>query len=139
MSMVTCIILHHGGCEDWTEQEDGEDVFPIHTEINAYFEGREGLRYLAGSGPNCVTGGDKGFQADVLVGAFNYLGLNRFLAHLAALEWKEPSNVQVFYKEDEDEKFSLVEPCAPGVRELDEDEWDEWLERRSKEAREVVT
>jgi hypothetical protein len=82
-------------------------------EVNRYFEERDqrGLVSLSDPAlPRAWYGGTKYMEADVYVGAFDYLNLERFLGHVRGVAWREPERVQLIVKEQEDYKFRIVAP-----------------------------
>lgn len=99
MSVVTNIILSVGALDgDFPDRGACETL----EAVNQFFHPRPGLLPLR------VAGGWKAFEADVFTGAFNYLDLPAFMAHLRSVEWREPDLVQVFVMEQEDELFRLL-------------------------------
>lgn len=53
-----------------------------------------------------VFGGSKFLEADVWVGAFNYLDLPALIEFLRLLPWKNPKSVRLFVQEQDDMCFS---------------------------------
>ena len=51
--------------------------------------------------------GNKAMQANVWLGARNYLDVERFERRLAALPWREPENVTLLLQDEQDECFTL--------------------------------
>jgi len=107
MSVVTNIVL---SLSCW----DGEEPEGKLAEVNRYFEGR--CRGLVGvedpSLPDAWYGGDKYLEACLFIGAFNSRclhGLDSFLAHLRSIRWEYPESVQVFVKEQDDDRFRLID------------------------------
>lgn len=99
MSIVTNVILLSRAC-DWEDNE--ADMLPA---LNAHFNPWAGFKPLD---PQTV-GGTKGFEANALVGAFNYLILDDLITHLRTLPWREPEHVQLLVKEPHDERFRLID------------------------------
>lgn len=58
--------------------------------------------------PNYWYGGSKGFEASVLIGAYNYLNILDLINYMKNLEWEYIEDVQLLYKEEEDEIFKLI-------------------------------
>ena len=54
-------------------------------------------------------GGNKPFEAEVLVGAFNFLETESFIAHVQTISWKERASVQVFLQGQSDPKFRVYD------------------------------
>jgi hypothetical protein len=88
MSVVSNVILSF-------DAREGEEARL--NEVNAYLgEGHthfQGLEDYAGS---------KFLERPTFVGAFNYLGVERFIAHIREVKWQYPENVQLFICDQED-------------------------------------
>jgi hypothetical protein len=54
-------------------------------------------------------GGNKFFEGNLLIGAFNHFKTDDFIAHLKQINWESPELVQLIVKEDSDEKFRIIE------------------------------
>jgi hypothetical protein len=54
-------------------------------------------------------GGTKFLEAGIYIGAFNLFPLTEFVDHLKKINWEYPEAVQVIYKGQEDEKFSIID------------------------------
>lgn len=48
-------------------------------------------------------------EADLYLGAFNYLGVPQFLQKVFTQPWKCPGEVQVFLKEQHENKWRLID------------------------------
>ncbi len=103
MSVVTDLILVHGLMEsrnlDFTE---------FHKVINAFFDQPEHLANDLVRMDQQNIGGNKAFQSVVLMGAYNYLDMDAFLAYLRTLAWKQPEAAQLFVKGEWDECYKLI-------------------------------
>ncbi len=90
MSVVTDVLLT-GGLEL-------EDMVAM---VNLFFDPGPGLAMVDGR----QVGGSKCLQATVLIGAFNYLDLSGFVAHLRELPWPRWSTerIRLFVQEENDE------------------------------------
>jgi hypothetical protein len=55
------------------------------------------------------AGGPKYLEAEVWVGAFNYLPMPDFVAHLKSLAWDSPAEVQLLVRGQEAELWSFVD------------------------------
>ena len=53
-------------------------------------------------------GGNKPFEVEVLVGAFNFLEIDRFITYLQSLAWANRDSVQLFVQEQEEAKFRII-------------------------------
>ena len=104
MSLVTNLLLHIGLL-------DSNPVNGAIVRVNEYFsqQGKTGLVGLDDpSLPKAWYGGSKFLEAQLYVGAFNFLDLQGFLSHLRGLDWKEPGVVQVIVMEQEDDIFRII-------------------------------
>jgi hypothetical protein len=54
-------------------------------------------------------GGTKFLEAGIYIGAFNHFPLTEFVDHLKKINWEYPESVQVIYRGQDDEKFSIIE------------------------------
>jgi len=101
MSYVTNIILNLGTLEEHEERM---------REVNAFFE-KEGKRGLVlmdeGDAPRYWQGGSKAMECWIAMGGFNYLALNDFQEHLKSLKWSFPEDMQLIYKEQDDDTWSI--------------------------------
>ena len=103
MSYVTSIVLSLGS-HDCCGSVDKL------SKINEYFGETHGLIRLKSHSLewDSYFGGDKGFEAFLFIGAFNYLSIDAFLAHLRLIKWNNPEGVQLFVK-PQDELFQLID------------------------------
>jgi hypothetical protein len=77
--------------------------------VNAFFTDERPLVYVDDPAlPSHWYGGSKYLEADLLIGACNYLDLDAFMAHLRGIEWEEPERVQVIVKEQDDDGFRIL-------------------------------
>jgi hypothetical protein len=60
-----------------------------------------------------AAGGSKAVEADVWLGAFNYLNLKEFASAVERVKWESPGSVAIFIKEQEDERFELFVTSTP--------------------------
>ena len=54
-------------------------------------------------------GGTRFLEAEIYIGAFNYFPLKDFINHLKQIKWENPNSVQLIVKEENDEKFRIIE------------------------------
>lgn len=54
-------------------------------------------------------GGTKFMEANILLGAFNYFDIEDFRNYLRTIHWQSPELVQLIIKEQDDEKFKIIE------------------------------
>lgn len=106
MSRVTNVILAHGDLgnpEARTEQ------------INKFFANEDGspgggFVHVEDKGlPNGWYGGTKFLECELLLGAFNYLNLDKLIAHLRTIQWTFPDNVQLIVKGQDDDRFTTID------------------------------
>jgi hypothetical protein len=107
MSVVTNIVL---SISSWDGGEPGGKL----ADVNRYFEDRcRGLVSVDDpSLPERWYGGNKWLETSLFVGAFNApcLGcLEAFMAHLRSIAWEHPEAVQLFVKEQEDDRFRVID------------------------------
>ncbi len=105
MSLVTNIVFAFSIIE---ENDPGdEDKYLLVEKINQWLSERG---YGEFGDADQSNRGFKALEIPTYVGAFNFLMLDEFLEFIKALPWKEPENVQIFIKEQGDEKYRLLEP-----------------------------
>jgi hypothetical protein len=109
MSVVTNLVLSlsifdaHGA--DRYHEEGGPKI----AEINRFFEPVQGLTDIDTLKlPRGWYGGSKMLEAHLYVGAFNHIDLRSFITHLRSIKWERPECVQLFVKEEDDERFRLI-------------------------------
>jgi hypothetical protein len=99
MSNVTNLILHIGIAEDENQKI---------AEVNMFFDDQRPLVSIKDESlPDGWYGGTKHLECNLYVGAFNYLNLERFVAHLKTIRWGEPEALQLI-KEEGDDWFSIL-------------------------------
>lgn len=60
--------------------------------------------------PKGWYGGSKFIEANIFIGAYNYLEIEKlidFMKH--QVQWQDPYVVQIIFKQQEDEKFQIVD------------------------------
>lgn len=107
MSVVTNVILYIDPLEDG-DPDEGIMPKPIKA-INEWLEdhGKGSFGFIPPAA-HCV-GGHKALEVDLFLGAFNHLPLDKFLEAVFSQNWEYPANVQVFVKEQEDDKFTVYD------------------------------
>jgi hypothetical protein len=108
MSQVTNVILT---ALEYSEPEE------LQNKVNQYF-GEHGDEYGFVHSDNVKDfnnyntipwyGGSKSLEADVLIGAFNYLNLQDLIIFLRSIQWDNPPLVQLIVKEQEDDLFRII-------------------------------
>jgi hypothetical protein len=111
MSYVTNVLLSFSVMED-SYETDGEDIYSIMTLVNTWLMERGYGAF--GQHVDHVSGGHKHLETPLFAAGFNMFDLGDFLDMLRTLPWKEPSNVQVFVQEQDEDKFRIIEPCVMG-------------------------
>lgn len=109
MSYVTNVLLSFSITEDYDTDATGEDIYHVMMTINAWLTDHGYGAF--GQNADHVAGGHKHLEMPLYVAGFNYFVLSDFLTMLRALPWREPDAVQVFVKEQDESKFTMVEPC----------------------------
>ncbi len=102
MSWVTNLLLHI------SSRSTNEKI----AQVNDFFDrdNKLGLVSLDAPGlPKGWYGGDKMLEANLYVGAFNYLNLDEFLEHIRGLAWEEGDQVQAFVKKQEQDVFHVID------------------------------
>ena len=60
--------------------------------------------------PSAWYGGTKHFEANVFIGAYNYLDLPSLITFLKSeVKWEDPTYVQLLVQEQDDLKFKLID------------------------------
>lgn len=54
-------------------------------------------------------GGNKFLEVPLYIGALNHFNLQNFIAHLNDINWEEKEKVQLIVKQEDDEKFKIIE------------------------------
>ncbi|MEL6559483.1 MAG: hypothetical protein AAFQ94_14935 [Bacteroidota bacterium] len=53
-------------------------------------------------------GGTKYLETNILIGAYNHLNLKDLIQHMSTIDWEEPEDVQVIVKEQNDDRFRII-------------------------------
>lgn len=105
MSVVTNCIL----CLDIqnTSFAYGDEEDPGLAAVNRFFTDGRGFVCVDDKGlPRGWYGGTKMMEANIYLGAFNYLDLAGLIAHIKSLPWKVPTGNQLFVMEQDDAIFT---------------------------------
>ena len=54
-------------------------------------------------------GGSKCLETPLYIGAYNHLDLDGLVEHIKNIDWEEPENVQVMFKNQNSNKFKIIE------------------------------
>lgn len=103
MSQVTNIIILFSCSEDESK---------IVGRLNEFEYKKDSFFYIKSINdkelPKHWYGGSKGLEASVLIGAYNYLNILDLINYMKNIEWEYIEDVQLLYKEQEDEVFKLI-------------------------------
>lgn len=88
----------------------GQDRADCWSRVNTFFTENQGLTPFHGAG------GNKGFEATIAIGAFNYLKMEKFIAHLESLEWQHPTSFQIIYRTQDESNFLTINVLGKGPR-----------------------
>ena len=105
MSVVTTLLISFPHPLDRLESD-------FHAEFSDWFEPIGGIKPIADLGPPQdeawrIWGGNKYPECNLWGGAYNKLEHVAFWRHMNSLAWKEPHDVQVFMKDEEDMRFQV--------------------------------
>jgi hypothetical protein len=103
MSQVTNIIILFS-CS--------EDESTVVNELSQFEYKKDSFFYIKSISdktlPKHWYGGSKGFEASVLIGAYNYLNILDLINYMRNIEWEYIEDVQLLYKEQEDDIFKMI-------------------------------
>lgn len=103
MSKVTNLIFSFAGYEDEVKRME---------EVNRFPNNGRGLNLVSADAdtvPRGWYGGSKFLEVPLYIGAINHLALEEFVDYLRSIEWVSPEYVQVIVKEQDDDKFKIIE------------------------------
>ncbi|MCD6018560.1 MAG: hypothetical protein K0S53_1681 [Bacteroidetes bacterium] len=101
MSSVTNLIIH------FSCSENRNDIL---NEINQYKIRENNLDIVSVDDfrlPKKWYGGTKMLEAELLLGAYNYLDIDDLILFLKEINWQHPEDVQIMYRAQDDFKFIL--------------------------------
>ena len=108
MSLVTNLILSFSILEDETSRVSEINLFENNGRefelATADFE-----RENNPSSNKAWYGGTKFLETPLYVGAYNHLDIDGLVEHLKIVNWEYPASVQLFLKEQESDKFRIIE------------------------------
>ena len=111
MSEVTNMILSFSIGEDESSSINEINLFSNNGRgfniVSADFE--EGGNWVGKENQNRWYGGSKHLETPLYIGAFNNLDIEAFIQLLKGIKWEEPDNVQVILKEQNSNKFKVIE------------------------------
>ncbi len=105
MSVVTNIIVIIPCCSD------GTDIKKINSKL-LHLDGNHYLKQV-----DQYAGGNKAFETDVYMGAFNYLNVGQFKKWFKATEFTE-HNIQLLIQEQDDNNFTIIESSKDEIIQL---------------------
>jgi len=111
MSEVTNLIISFSVGEDEKLRIKEVNLFSNNgrgfTINSADFE--EGSNWLRKENRKRWYGGSKMLETPLYIGAFNHLDLEGLINHMKQIKWEEPENVQLILKEQDSDKFRIIE------------------------------
>ena len=103
MSQVTNIIILFSSSED--EERIINDLSKFEYKKDSFFYAKSiNDKNL----PTSWYGGNKHFEASVLIGAYNYIEINILLNYMKTIKWEYIEDVQILYKEQFEDTFTIV-------------------------------
>jgi len=108
MSVVTNLILSFSIGEDEISRVD---------EINLFHNNGRGFKLASADfeieinqdSNKAWYGGSKFLGTPLYIGAYNHLDIEGLIEYLKIINWKYPESVQLFLKEEESDKFRIIE------------------------------
>jgi hypothetical protein len=106
MSVVTNLILSFSSLEQVETRMKDINCFPYNGgQLNLV-----SIDYNKDKEKSTVWyGGNKFFEGNIFIGAYNHFNTDEFVAYLKQINWEAPELVQLIVKEDWDEKFRIIE------------------------------
>lgn len=111
MSEVTNLILTFSNSED-EAQRIKEVNFYVSDGSSINLVSADYLRKVNSSeldNQKSWYGGTKFLERPLYIGALNHLDLEDFINYLKEIEWEEKEYVQIIVKQEQDEKFKIIE------------------------------
>jgi hypothetical protein len=110
MSWVCNVLVLYSLGEEWIDTDDDDVEYigtsPCLLEINRWL-GERGWVELLDLGEVGHGIQRHAFEVRIWGAAFNFLDIDAFLLCVKEQAWREPENVQVMIKDQEDERFTL--------------------------------
>lgn len=106
MSVITNLILSFSSLENEAERL---------RDVNSFAYNDKGINFVSidynkdREAGTVWYGGNKFLSGNVFIAVYNHFDTADFVRHLYRILWKEPQLIQLFVKEESDEKFNLVE------------------------------
>ncbi len=111
MSDVTNLIISFSVIEDEKKRINEVNSFVNNGRnfkiISVDFE--EGKTWFGRKRRKRWYGGSKVLETPLYIGAFNHLDKEGLVEHIRGIDWEEPENVQLIIKEQESDKFKIIE------------------------------
>jgi hypothetical protein len=109
LSHVTNIVLTFSILEDGDDRLDDLNRFFRYSEggdahPDDWYHSPSPLK-MTSSIHSCY-GGTKALEAPVMLGAYNYLNVEALVRHMRTIPWREPKEVQLFAKGQDDDIFT---------------------------------
>jgi hypothetical protein len=104
MSSVTNVILTIPLYND-------KEKLKIVKKINSFFEEEKGFVLVDNENlPIGWYGGTKMLEAEILIGAFNYLNIEELIKHLRSIDWKDDHTTpQLMFRGQDDNCFTMID------------------------------
>lgn len=120
MSVVSNVILTFGVSEE-ERTEDGQldDGEAVIAKVNEHLRAEQSQagEFVVPKRANCCYGTKyKVLETLVFVAAFNYLDVEKLVAHLRTIRWHYPSDVQLFVQGQHDDRFKEIDVFPNGPR-----------------------
>ena len=104
MSEVTNLIISFSPLEDETSRIN---------EVNLFSNGDRGFNIISADfeegNRKRWYGGSKMLETAMYIGAFNHLDLEGLIEHMKNINWEDQKSVQLIVKEENDDKFKIIE------------------------------
>ncbi|MEZ6097128.1 MAG: hypothetical protein R3C03_23375 [Pirellulaceae bacterium] len=111
MSLITNFILHLSDEEFWPEDDSGEmlESCPGLDAVNSWLEKNHHSRFVSLVEPTFDDSAGYGLNVFVYGCGVNHLPVEDLWDLIVKQDWKDLDNLQLFYKVEGDERFSVLE------------------------------
>ncbi len=105
MSWILTIMISFGD-DEWWEADEVRDNCESLDNVNAWLEADKIRNY----GPlTALSSCAVDMSANLYGGGFKHFDIEGFLQIVKSQNWHDPDNLQVFIKDEEDQKFTVLE------------------------------
>lgn len=109
MGWVMTVMVSFSDEELWEDEETYRDNCPSLDNINAWLQSsKDEYGPLTDLVP-CAKGNAVGMSANLYGGGFKHFDDEGFFEIVKSQDWNDPDNLQVFLKDEEDQKFTVYE------------------------------